>query len=271
MPRPDKEEKILKDVAEGQVDAVVAELTAGGHEAVVALVDMLAEPTAAQSDSPTRHALHALVIHAGGLGDEQRRAAARALASTLDDRERPLDVRQFVVRQLQLCGGPEVAPQLGKLLRDEQLCNDTAMALLAIRGGAAGQFRAALPDLVGPQRVAVIVALGTLRDSEVAPALRQAAERDPDPVARLEATCALAGIGDHASVDAVLAVADDSRGFDRTRANNACLLLAENLLAAGRKEQAVNLYRRLRDTRTDPAEAHVRAAAGRALARAQAR
>ena len=52
---------------------------------------------------------------------------------------------------------------------------------------------------------------------------------------------------------------------------NACLLLAENLLAAGRKEQAVNLYRRLRDTRTDPAEAHVRAAAGRALARAQAR
>ena len=81
----------------------------------------------------------------------------------------------------------------------------------------------------------------------------------------------MAGIGDHASVDAVLAVADDSRGFDRTRANNACLLLAENLLAAGRKEQAVNLYRRLRDTRTDPAEAHVRAAAGRALARAQAR
>ena len=119
MPRPDKEEKILKDVAEGQVEAVVADLAAGGREAVVALVDMLTEPAAAQSDSPARHALHALVMHAGSLGDEQRRPVARAVASTLDDRERPLDVRQFVVRQLQLCGGPDVAPQLGKLLRDE--------------------------------------------------------------------------------------------------------------------------------------------------------
>jgi HEAT repeat protein len=271
MPRPDKEEKILKDVEGGQIEAIVAELAAGGREAVVALVDMLTEPTVTQSDSPARHALHALVIHAGGTDDERRRAVARDLASTLGDRERPLDGRQFVVRQLQLCGGPDVAPQLGRLLRDEQLCDDAAMALLAIRGGAAGQFRAALPDLVGPQRVAVIVALGTLRDAASAAALRQAAERDPDPVARLEAACALAELGDGASADAVLAVADDSSGFDRTRAANACLLLAENLLAAGRKDQAVNLYRRLRDTRTDPAEAHVRAAAERALAQAGAK
>jgi len=112
----------------------------------------------------------------------------------------------------------------------------------------------------------VIVALGALRDADSVTALRRAAERDPDPVARLEAAWALASIGDRASAEVVLAVADDSRGFDRTRANNACVLLAENLLAAGRKEQALNLYRRLRDTRTDPADTHVRAAAARALA-----
>jgi HEAT repeat protein len=177
-------------------------------------------------------------------------------------------VRKFVVRQLQLCGGPEQAPALGKLLRDEPFTDDAAMALLAIRAGAAAQFRAALADLVGPQRVAVIVALGTLRDAESLDALREAARRDPDPVARLEAAWALANLGDGASADTLLAVADDATGFDRTRATDACLLLAENLLAAGRKGQAAPIYQRLRDTRTDAADAHVRSAAERGLARA---
>jgi HEAT repeat protein len=247
----------------------VAELAAGGREAVVALVDMLTEPTAGPSDSPVRHALHALVIHAGALGNEPRRAVALALASALSDRERSADARKFVIRQLQLCGGREVAPALGRLLRDEQFTDDAVMALLAIRTGAAEQFRAALGDLVGPQRVAVIVALGTLRDAESAEALRQAAGRDPDPVARLEAAWALANLGDAGSVDAVLSVADDATGFDRARATNACLLLAEDLLAVGSKEQAARIYRRLRDTHADPDDAPVRAAADRGLARAQ--
>jgi HEAT repeat protein len=271
MPRPDKEDKTLMNVRHGQVESIVAEFAAGGREAVVALVDMLADPTAGQSDSPVRHALHTLVIHSGGLGDERRRATAAALASTLGDRERSADVRKFVVRQLQLCGGAEVATALGKLLRDDELSNDAAMALLAIRAGAAEQFRAALADLVGPQRVAAIVALGTLRDAESADALREAARRDPDPVARLEAAWALANVGDAASAEAVLAVADDATGFDRTRATNACLLLAENLLASGKEAQAAALYRRLLDTRKDPAEAHVRAAAERGAARAAAK
>jgi HEAT repeat protein len=266
MPRPDKEDKTLKNVAEGQVEKVVAELAAGGREAVVALVDMLTEPAEGQSDSPVRHALHALVIHAGGLGDEQRHAVASSLGSTLNDRERSADVRKFVVHQLQLCGGPEEAAALGKLLRDEQFTDDAVMALLAVRSGAAEQLRGALPDLVGPQRVAVIVALGTLRDAESVDALREAARRDPDPVARLEAVWALANLGDAASVDVVLAFADDATGFDRARATNACLVLAENLLAAGRKGQAATIYRRLLDTRKDPADAHVRNAAEHGLA-----
>jgi HEAT repeat protein len=268
MPRPDKGDKTLKNVAEGQVEKLVAELAAGGREAVVALVDMLAEPAEGPSDSPVRHALHALVMHAGGLGDERRRAVAAALASTLNDRERSAGVRKFVVRQLELCGGPEVTPALGRFLRDDELSNDAAMALLAIRTGAAEQFRAALADLVGPQRVAAIVALGTLRDAQSVDALRGAARRDPDPVARLEAAWALANLGDAASADAILAVAEDANGFDRDRASSACLLLAENMLAAGRRDQAVAIYRRLLDTRKEPVDAHVRAAAERGVARA---
>ena len=265
MPRPDTEDKILKNVEEGQVEQVAAELLAGGREAVVALVDMLKDAGAEPSDSPVRHALHALVIHAGGAGDDARRSVATALASTLSGRERSGDVRRFVVQELRYAGGAEVSPALGRLLSDDQLYQDAAMSLLAIRSGAAAQFRAALPDVAGPQRVAVIQALGALRDAESAEALRRAAARDADPVARLEAAWALANIGDADSVDEVLAVADDSTGFDRIRATKACLLLAERLATSARKDGAAKIYRHLRETHTDPSEAYVRALAERAL------
>jgi hypothetical protein len=265
MPRPDKQEKILQDVAEGQVEKIVAELLAGGRDAVVALVDMLAEPGGEPSDSPARHALHAMAIHASRPGDERRGATAASLASTLSDRDRPAGVKAFVVQQLKLCGTAAECPGLGKLLADDQLSNDAAMALLAIGGKSVEQFRAALPDVTGPQRVAVIVALGRLKDLESAVPLRRAAARDPDPVARLEAAWALANMGDAGSAEVVLKCADEVRGFDRTHATDACLLLAENLAAAGRKADAAAIYRRLRGTRTDRSEAHVRDAAERAL------
>src|SRR5688500_11470375 len=112
MPRPDPEDKILKNVEEGQVEKVAAELLAGGREAVAALVGMLVEPGAEGSDSAIRHALHALVIHAGGQGDAQRRSVAAALVAALPDEGRP-GARSFVVQQLALCGDRDVAPALG--------------------------------------------------------------------------------------------------------------------------------------------------------------
>ena len=49
------------------------------------------------------------------------------------------------------------------------------------------------------------------------------------------------------------------------KATSACFLLAERLLAAGRKTEAARLYTHLRDTRTDPSELHIREAASRRL------
>ena len=265
MPRPDPEDKILKNVQEGQVEQIVAELYAGGREAVVALVELLKEPGDGASDSPARHALHALVTHAGGLGDDQRRAVASALASTLSGRGRAPGVRKFIVQELRYCGGAEEAPALGRLLSDDQLYQDAAMALLAIRDGAAEQFRGALSDLAGPQRVGAIVALGTLKDAASAEPLRRTAERDPDPVARQEAAWALANIGDAGAADVVLKLADEAKGFDRVRATKACLLLAENLAGAGRRQDAAKIYQYLRERRTEPEERYVRDIAERGL------
>ena len=269
MPRPDPEDRILKNVEEGQVEKIAAELLAGGREAVAALVGMLAEPGAEGSDSPARHALHALVIHAGGQGDAQRRAVAAALASTLTDAGRPAGVRSFVVQQLELCADRAVAPALGALLADDQLYADAAMALLSIGGdGARDQFRAALGDATGPRRVAVIQALGTLRDAASADALRRTAARDPDPTARHAAAWALGNIGDPESAGLLTDALARATGHDRIEAANACLLLLENLARGGRTKEADALYERLRTLWADPADRHLLEAAGNSRAAA---
>jgi hypothetical protein len=48
-----------------------------------------------------------------------------------------------------------------------------------------------------------------------------------------------------------------------------CLVLAENLTAAGRKADAAKIYTQLRDTRKDPSEKYISELAARALAAAK--
>ncbi len=66
----------------------------------------------------------------------------------------------------------------------------------------------------------------------------------------------------------LLKAGDKADGWERTQATKACLLLAEKLLAVGKKSEAVRIYKHLRDTRTDPAERYVSDAAKTGLAAA---
>ena len=69
------------------------------------------------------------------------------------------------------------------------------------------------------------------------------------------------------SVNPVIQAADTRAGWERIQATKHCLLLAENLATAGRKNEAAKIYQHLVKTRTDPAEAYIREAATRALTR----
>jgi thioredoxin-like negative regulator of GroEL len=131
-----------------------------------------------------------------------------------------------------------------------------------IRDGAAAEFRKALPALKGPPRLTALQALGALRDVEALDAFRQAVA---EPETRLVAAWALANIGDAGSVDLVLKAADVET--ERAKGASSCLLLAERLLAAGKKEEAHKIYRHLETTRTDPSEAYLRQVAVEGLAR----
>jgi HEAT repeat protein len=262
FPAPSPLDGKLAEPDKAAMDAALAELLRGGREAVTGLVGLLSR----SGDNRIRHALHALATHVCGLKDEvKRREFAEALADTFGGKAPP-EVRQFVVRTLQLVGGAEAVTSLGGQLLDPNCGEDAALALVAIRTGAAEQFRAALGKVGGKQRVTVVQALGTLRDSAAAESLRPLVT-DENRDVRLAAGWALAQIGDAASADALLKAAD-TNGYERVQATNSCLLLAENLITAGKKADATRIYTRLLNTRTDPSEGHVRDAASRGLATA---
>ena len=78
---------------------------------------------------------------------------------------------------------------------------------------------------------------------------------------------ALANIGDAGTVDLLLKAADrDKEGYERIKATHSCLLLAENLTAAGKKKEAARIYSHLKETRTELGERHIQEAATKGLA-----
>jgi len=268
LPDPD-ERGLLSNINKETVDSVVSQIYEGGRKSLLALIDMLVEPGRGD-DVKARYALHCLAVHMCKSDEEKaRRAFARTLASQLGG-ERPKAVQKYLIQQLQVAGGKEVAAALGKMLEGEELYEPAAQALVAIGDGAAKHLRKALPKVDGKMKLTIIQNLGVVRDAESVGALKNALG-DDDREIRLAAGWALANIGDADSVDLLLKAADTEGTYERATATKACLLLAERLLEVGKKEPAEKIYTHLRDTRSGPDEAYIRAAAEKGLAVANKR
>lgn len=262
MPNPDQRGMFTTDVDKEKIERAVAAIHDGGREYVLGLIGMLVPPGEGD-DAKAHYALHCLANHVLKIRDENaRRQFGETLASQLGDR--PKGVQAYLCQELQWAGRSEACAGLGKLLTDEDLCAPAAMALVAIRDGAAEQFRAALPAARGKCRLQVIQGLGAVGDRQSAVALREALT-DPDREVRLAAGWGLARMGD-AGVDALLKAADVEPGWERIQATKHCFVLAEKLAASGQALAARQIYAHLRDTRTDPSEAYVRQSAEKALA-----
>ena len=222
---------------------IFAEILAGGRESITELLALVREPSDADyKNYKAGYVLHGLVILAGRAGQEnQRRLLADALASQLGSNKHSKAVQAVFIRELRTLGAKESVNALGRQLLDDALFSEAALALLAIRDGAAAQFRNALGKGNGRTRVTMVHALGMLQDADSAAALKKALD---DPLLRL---------------------ADGANGGERTEATRNCLLLAERLAANGKQSQANHIYAHLRDTRKDPSEHHIREFADKAL------
>lgn len=239
-----------------ELRAVLDLLLEGGRDSLVAVIDLLREVDDGK-DYRARYVLHALAHDAGRPDRAPRRALlADTLASQLGG-DRPKPVQGYLLRQLQVCGGPAQVPAIARLLPDPDVFEDAAQALLAIGEGAAAEFRKALPALTGPPRRTAVQALGVLRDAEAVGLLREAAKTDDLPLRRL-AAWSLANIGDAGALELVLREADAPEGVERIEGAATALLLADRLKAAGRAAEAKRICAHLASTRTEPHEAYLR-------------
>lgn len=266
MPDPDGRGMYTENIDKEKIERAIAAIHQGGRDNVRGLVEMLGEPGSDRDVKP-HYALHCLANYTLISKDENgRRTLCEVLAAELSGDHTPY-IKSFLCQTLQWFGHREAVAALGKLLTDEDLCDPAAMALVAIKDGAGEQLRSALPAAKGRCRLTILHSLAALADSDAAEAFKQALQ-DDDREVRIAAGAGLARLGDAGAVDVLLKAADVPPGWERIQAAKHCLVLAEKLIAAGKKADARRIYQHLRDTRQDASEAYIRQAAEKALAAA---
>ncbi|NQU20372.1 MAG: HEAT repeat domain-containing protein [Candidatus Nealsonbacteria bacterium] len=266
MPAADERGMLTTDIDKDRIEKAVVEIHGGGRANVLGLIEMLDEP-GTEADVKPHYALHCVVNHSLVTKDENaRRQIAETMAEQLDG-ELSTYNKVFLCQELQWSGRKEAVAALGKLLTDEELTESASMALVAIRDGAVEQFRAALPAATGKCRLNVVDGLAALADGQSAGAFRQALG-DKDREVRLAAGAGLAAVGDASAADALLGATNVEPGWERVRTIKHCLVLAENLAAAGKRVDAAKIYSRLRDGCKAPEEKYLRDAAEKGLAAA---
>lgn len=171
--------------------------------------------------------------------------------------------QEYVCAKLTMIGSAAAVPALGQLLAAGELATAARTALEAIGGPeAAAELRRQLPRLSGQQEAGAIASLGELRDAGSVPALT-ALLSSPERAVAAAAIAALGRIATQPAVEALTQLLPRVPPMLALPLADACLAAAEQLLQAGRRDDAMNLYRRL-ESAEQPA--HVRLAARRGLA-----
>ena len=263
MPDPDAGGMFTENIDKEKIENAIAAIHEGGRDNILGLVEMLGEP-GSDEDAKPHYALHCVLNHTLVVKDQQaRKEFCDVLAAELSG-EHSDCIKGYLCQTLQWAGRREAVDALGGLLLNEALCDPAAMALVAIRDGAADVLRKALPKAEGKCRLAIVDALAALADAGSAAVFKDALN-DPDREVRIAAAAGLAKIGDPGAVDLLMKTADAEPGWERIQATKNCLVLAENLTAAGKTHDAKKIYTYLRDTRKDESEKYIRDAAERGL------
>lgn len=240
-----------------ELDDLLAKLPAADRETAAAVcADLLKldKPVAklaglldGKQDAAARRAIHGLAVHVARPGaSKERESFAKALAEQVE-LQRTTPNKMFLLQQLQYCGGPEVVPAIAKALPVEGLTNSAAQVLARIGGDkSTAALRDALPAAKGKGKVAIVQALGKLRDPQAAVPLTKLSGDKEDRDLHLAVLDALAQIANEASVDTFLSALPGKPSLERGKTLNACLVYAERLAETGQAKVAQNYLGRLK-------------------------
>ena len=265
MPAADANGRYCTGIDKTRIETAIAEIAKGGKDYVQGLVDMLVAPGAGDDVKP-HYALHSLGNYLLQIKDKTALGEFAAVLAGQLGGSRPKGVQAYLCQELQWFGHGAAAPALGKLLNDEELSGPAAMALVAIRDGAAEQFRRALPEAKGRSKLNIVQGFGAVADPQAIASLR-ALLADEDREVRVTAGWGLARMGDAGSAALLIKAAGVEDGWERIQATKHCLVLAEKLTAAGKKGEAAKVYAYLAQSRKEPHEQYVRDLAQKALAK----
>lgn len=253
--------------APDEAKKLVASILSGGREAILELAEMIRDANGkGEKNFKPGYLLHAIALRVGDKGrDKDKLVFTEALASLLGGVSPPPGAQEYLLRELQCAGGPEVVKTLGALLEKPGIWEHALSALVAIGTGAGEPLRKALAGAKGRRRLAILQALGSIRDTTSTAALAGATE-DKDENIRLVAGWGLARIAAPACVQPVVKAAAKAKNWGKIQANKACLLLAENLAASGNKDKARETCNLLVNANQDEDDSYVREAAERIIA-----
>lgn len=251
------------DATPAELGPALADLEA--HD-LAALCNLLVEPGGGDDTKP-RMALQGLTWYVGSAGTAaQRTKYTQALCAALET-DRPAPVKAFLIRQLQMVGDRRAVPSLAPFLSDEDLYDFAAQALLTIGGDkAAAAFRTAYPESAGRRRVAMIDALGLLRDRESKALLEEDLfSRDKD--IQWAAVVASANTVDHPELHNGNAQDPIGSWYERSRVYATALQACERLVEDGNADDAEAILALAFDPQAGITDAHLRCAYLYALAR----
>lgn len=173
----------------------------------------------------------------------------------------PRAAKDFVCRKLMVIGTAQSVPALAALLPDNDLSHMARYALERIPAAEAAQaLRDALPKLEGKLQIGVIGSLGVRRDEASIPALAGLLGAADAAVA----VAAAAALGDIGTSEAAKAMADSAAAV-KPGVVDGRLAAAERLLADGKKDEALAVYKSLASSHVSK---QIRLAATRGLLKA---
>ncbi|UCC98440.1 MAG: ThuA domain-containing protein [Phycisphaerales bacterium] len=153
--------------------------------------------------------------------------------------------KQFVCRELSIIGSERSVPTLGKMLADAETSDMARYALERIPGSAVDEaLRGALRKSKGNARIGIVNSLGQRRDKGAVRNLRRLLGR-PDQDVAAAAAAALGQIADSQATAALAEAKEKTSGKLQMVVLDAYLKCADQLVADGRKVQALAIYKEL--------------------------
>ena len=227
---------------------VVCLFGSAAHAATIADLDAALKKTAAYKVGGTRTALTAAeaVIRALRNDPAQRGQVEARLVAMLGSDASP-DCKRWLCRELSVVASPASVPALSKLLADPAFAHLARWALERIPGHeATDALRNALPNAKGNHLIGLVNSVGRRRDPKAVAALSKLAA-DKDAALASAAIAALGKIGTEQALNAVSAVRKTAPNALQRVATDACLLCADRLVEAGKKDVAAGVYKQVYD------------------------